>query len=145
MEFAKYYDVTKKIKDKIMAESELTGYKDYKGLYVCKDVHSFWICRVLEDMNNKYKRQPGKYLIERNLIEKEELIEYLEKKNNCEYNISNREQRDVFIDRMTKVKTIYNLFELDAINGLENWDTFSCDSFEECLEAIDGGFGILKW
>ena len=124
---------------------EERGYKDYKALYVCKDVHSFWICRVLEDMDKNYQRKPGKYLIERNLIEKEELIEYLEEKDNCEYDISNCQQIDEFIDGLTKDETIYTLFEMDKHKGLENWDFTPCDSFGECLEIIDGGFEILKW
>jgi hypothetical protein len=32
---------------------------------------------------------------------------------------------------------------MDDEQGLEGWDNLECNSYEEAIKAIDGGFGIL--
>ena len=32
---------------------------------------------------------------------------------------------------------------MDNDAGLESWDNLECDSHEEVIEALDGGFGII--
>ena len=145
MEFAVYYDVTNKAM-KYSEEGLFDTYKFYKAVYVCKDVHSFWVARIQENINKDYRPQKGKYLLERNLIEKEDFIEYLLGENNIgdrNEKIS-RQRRDYFIDKLPDEKVISTLLKIDIEDrALENWDYIELDSLEECIEAIDGGYGII--
>jgi len=82
MKFAKYYDVTSKM-NQLIDKGELFSYaKDYyKKLFICMDTNDFWISRVLEGYNSEYDPEQGKWLIEREKIDKYDFIEFLSEKN----------------------------------------------------------------
>lgn len=145
MEFAKYYDVTNKMNE-LIDKGELFSYtKDsYKKLYICMDTHDFWISRVQEGYNSEYEEEEGKWLIEREKIDKYSFIEFVSEKTGKEYKVSDRFQRDNIIDRLSVNRVIEYLILMDDDKGLEGWDNLECDSLEEVIEAIDGGFGIIQ-
>lgn len=144
MEFAKYYDVTTKMNE-LITKGEVFSYEEgfYKKLYICMDTHDFWVCRVLEGYNSEFEEKKGKWLVERNKIDKYDFIELLEEKTNKKYKISNRFERDTLIDTLPVNRVIEYVILIDDEKGLEGWDNIECDSFEEAIEAIDGGFGIV--
>lgn len=146
MEFAKYYNVTK-ILSKTINEKKLDCYtKDYyQGLFICMDTHDFWICRVLKGYNEEFEQEEGKCLVERNKIDKYDFIEFVKEKNNDDSEINNRQDRDYYIDECLDLNNIVeNLISMDDNNGLESWDNYEADSYEEAIDIIDGGYGIIQ-
>ena len=146
MEFAKYYDVTNKMNE-LIDKGELFSYtKDYcKKLFICMDTHVFWISRVLEGYNREFEEVEGQWLVERNKIDKYDFIEFVGEKNEKEYKFNGRFQRDNIIDELSVNKVIEYLILMDDDAGLESWDNYECDSLEEAIEVIDGGFGIIGY
>lgn len=160
MKFAKYYDATN-ILNNLLNEGKLNSYEgegedDYcEKLYICQDTHDFWICRVLSNLNEQYDYEDGKWLIERNKIDKYDVVDFIkESSDELRNKIGNLETlyRQLNI-RMLLGKILSSIDDkvlleknilLDDNNGLENWDCLECDSIEECIENIDGGFGIEK-
>ena len=144
MKFAKYYNVTNKMNE-LINKGELFSYAGYcKELYICMDTHDFWISRVLEGYNSEFEQEPGKWLIERNKIDKYEFCEFLKKKRNDDSDITDRWTRDDYIAKCFSVNEILEaLILMDNDAGLESWDNLECDSHEEVIEALDGGFGII--
>lgn len=146
MEFAKYYNVTNKLNE-LIDNGELFSYTKncYKGLYICFDTHDIWISRVQEGINGEYEEEEGKWLIERNKIDKYDFCEFLKEKKNDDSNITDRLTRDFYIDKCFPANEILeNVILMDDDAGLENWDNCECDSLEEAIEVIDGGFGIIE-
>lgn len=47
-----------------------------------------------------------------------------------------------FLDRCTTKQICKAVILLDDYDGLSNWDCYEADSLEECIDIIDGGFGI---
>ena len=147
MEFAKYYNVTNKL-NKMIEEGKLFSYQkdEHKGLFVCMDTHDFWISRILEGYNSEYEREESKYLVERNKIDKYEFIEFVKENLNDDSEIDSRFSRDYFIDECLELNQIIEyLILMDDDKGLEGWDNCECDSYEEAIEVIDGGFGIIEY
>jgi hypothetical protein len=145
MKFAKYYNVTNKMNEMI-EKGDLFSYEKgfYKGLYICKDTHDFWISRVLEGYNSEFEQEDGKWLVERNKIDKYDFCEFLKEKKNDDSIITDRRTRDYYIDECFQDEVIMEtLILMDDDKGLEGWDNYECDSYEEAVEAIDGGYGIL--
>ena len=147
MEFAKYYNVTNKLNEMLSKEGVLFSYKkDYcNSLYICMDTHDFWIARILKDCNAEYESEEGKWLVERNKIDKYEFIDFVKEKLNDDSEIEGRNSRDYFIDNCLELNQIIEfLILMDDDNGLENWDNYEADSLNEAIEVIDGGFGIIE-
>lgn len=148
MEFAKYYNVTNKLNEMLEKKEQiLFSYtKDYcKGLFICEDTHDFWICRILENTNEDYDQEEGKYLIERNKIDKYEFCEFLKEQKNDDSDINDRWTRDFYIDKCFPINDIIEtLILMDDDKGLENWDNKECDSYEEAIEVLDNGYGIIE-
>lgn len=146
MEFAKYYDVTDKMNELIDRGEVFCYTKGYcKKLYICMDTHDFWISRVQEGYNKEFEQQEGKWLIERNKINKYAFCEFLKEKKTDDSPITDIWTRDYYIDECFKIDEIIEaVILMDDDNGLEVWDTCECDSFEEVEETIDGGFGIIR-
>ncbi len=145
MEFAKYYNVTDKM-NQLIDQGKLCCYQkdSYKELFICSDTHDFWICRLQEGYNSVYEQEEGKWLIERNKIDKYEFCEFLKKQKNDDSPITKRWSRDYYIDKCFSVEEIIEtVILMDDDQGLEGWDILECDSKEEAIESIDGGFGIL--
>lgn len=146
MEFAKYYNITKTL-NKMIEEKKLDCYtKDYcQGLFICMDTHDFWLCRILEGYNEEFEQEEGKFLIERNKIDKYDFIEFVKEKINDDSEINNRQNRDYYIDKCLNLNTIIeNLIFMDDDNGLESWDNYKTDSYEEAIDIIDGEYGIIQ-
>lgn len=146
MKFAKYYNVTNKMNE-LLKKGQLFSYeKDlYRGLYICSDTHDFWISRILEGYNEEFEKEEGKWLIERNKIDKYEFCEFLKEKKNDKASITDRSLRDYYIEQCFSTNEIIeNLILLDDKSGLEGWDNFECDSPEEAVDIIDGGYGIIQ-
>ena len=80
MEFAKYYDVTK-ILEKLIKEEKLNTYKDENiyELFIYADNNDFWVARVYKDTNEEWENEEGIWLIERNKINKYDIIDLLKR------------------------------------------------------------------
>ena len=110
LEFAKYYDVTKQ------AKKYSEEYDMFEKVYICVDTWDFWIARVQKGYNKEYDREDGKWLLERNKIEKPSKGFKL------------------------KESTLKIVFEEDE--GFDNWDNEDYDNLDELIEDLDAGFGI---
>lgn len=145
MEFAKYYNVTNIVK-KLMNEEKISSdWEQYSnGVYVCMDTHDFWICRILEGYNDEYEQEEGSWLVERNKICKYDLISFIEENAEKKFNVKNRQDRDRIFDNIFTDKLIEWVIKYDDEQGLENWDNLQEYSLEECVNAIDGGYGIVE-
>lgn len=147
MEFAKYYNVTNKLNKMLEKENTLISYtKGYcQGLYICEDTHDFWISRVLKDINSEFEQEEGKWLVDRNKLNKYDFVDFLKEKMNDDSEINDRHTRDYYIDKCFDINTIIeNLILMDDNNGLESWDNYETDSLEEAIKTIDGGYGIIE-
>ncbi len=89
---------------------------NYTRIFLCPDVKNIWIVRILEGFNEDYREEEGGFIIERNKI------------------------HDV-IPRMLNEEIAKLILKED---DLSNWDCTYYNSMEDCLESIDGGFGILN-
>lgn len=141
-----YYDATKLLNE-MLDKGELRSYtKDYcKKLYICNDTLDIWVARIQEGYNEKYEQEDGKWLIERNDIDKNELYDYLrEKFGNGATEITSRRMREDYINKLPIKDVLKAIIQLDDEKGLENYDSKECDSLEEAIDILDGGYGILE-
>jgi len=122
LEFAKYTEVTTRAR-----EIDEVVYKQYEKVFVCPDVHNFWIIKILIGYNEEYIEDDDKVLIERNKIN-EVSAKHLD--NSSDLALSN----DELIDFVLKT---------DAEDG-SNWDVLECDSIDDAISHIDGGYGLVK-
>jgi hypothetical protein len=146
MVYAKYYNVTNKLNN-LLEKGKLFSYtRDYcKGLFICADTHDIWISRILEGYNSEFEQEEGKWLVERNKIDKYDFCEFLKEKNNDDSEITDRRTRDYYINECFPVDEIIdNIILMDDDNGLEGWNNCECNSYDEAIEIIDGGFGIIE-
>jgi hypothetical protein len=148
MEFAKYYNATGILNKMLEEDNKLFAYqKDYcQGLYICMDTHDFWVCRILDGYNEEFEQEEGSWLVERNKIDKYDLLEFVKEnyKKLRASHVSDRNTRDWLIDTFKTKKLIEYVILYDDDKGLEGWDNTKCDSLEECIKVIDGGFGIIE-
>lgn len=147
MEFAKYYNVTNKLNEMLeRTEQVLFSYQkdSYKSLFICSDTHDFWISRILEGYNEDFEQEEGKWLVERNKIDKYDFISFIEESHKQDLKVIDRPSRDVVIECLDDNFIIENLILMDDDNGLEGWDNCECNSYNEAVEVIDGGFGIIE-
>lgn len=146
MEFAKYYEVTNRVNN-LVKEGELHSYEVdyYKGVFVCEDTHDIWVVRILEGYNKNYDKEEGTWLIERNKIDKYILCDFLKESNNDNSETTGRHTRDYYINECFELEEVLSaIIKVDDEQGLENWDSFECVSYEDCITLIDGGYGIIK-
>ena len=145
MEFAKYYKVTNKL-NQLLKENKVFSYtEDYcKDLFICEDTHVFWISRVLEGYNEEYEMEKGVWLVERNKIDKYDFINFLEEKHKRKLKVENRRDRDDIINCLSTNFLIENIILYDDEQGLENWDNYECNSYEDAMNLIDDGYGISR-
>ena len=152
MKYAKYYNVSSFV-DKMLKNGEVTYPTDndkYLGIYICMDTNDFWISRILKGYDEEYEKNPDKYLVERNKFSNEDVVEKIcevfsrsfptitEKDNS--YTMRIKLHR--FLDQCTTKQICKAVILLDDYDGLSNWDCCEADSLEECIDIIDGGFGI---
>lgn len=152
MKYAKYYNVSLFV-DKMMQNGEVTYPTDndkYFGIYICMDTNDFWISRILKGYDEEYGKNPDKYLVERNKFSNEDVVEKIcEVFNRSFPTITEKDNRYTmriklhrFLDRCTTKQICKAVILLDDYDGLSNWDCCEADSLEECIDVIDGGFGI---
>lgn len=152
MKYSKYYNVSSFV-EKMTENGEVaypTGDDRYLGIYVCMDTNDFWISRILKGYDEEYEKNPDKYLVERNKFSNEDVVEKIceifnrsfptitEKDNS--YTMKIKLHR--FLDRCTTKQICKAAILLDDYDGLSNWDCCEANSLEECIDIIDGGFGI---
>ena len=147
MEFAKYYNGTK-VLTQLINEAKVDSYKEgyCKGVYICSDTHDIWISRILEDMNTDYDTEKGTWLIERNKIDKYELIDFINENEPTDekWEADSDYELNYILSNIPAENLIRHTILFDDDQGLENWDNLQCDSYSECIEAIDSGFGIVE-
>lgn len=155
MEFAKYYDASD-IVDIMIKNEEIDCYpigeEKFEGVYVCMDTHDFWISRISKGYNEKYKKDEGKYLVERNKISIYDVMDKLHelfKKKLHEFKASDIqfEQKNKvhqYLKSFSTLNIIRAVILLDDYDGLSNWDCCEVNSLEEAIYIIDGGYGILR-
>ena len=138
MKFLKNYNVTK-LRDKMIKTGELMegGYGIYKEVYICEDVHDFWVYRILEGYNEDYEKEEGKFMLESEKINKYEVAKYLGVKNTID-----KHTKQIFLSVVSEDILAKTILKLDEDNGLESWDIKECDSIEEAIDCVDGGYGI---
>jgi len=113
-EFAKYTEITELYKKHSLSLQDGDGYIRF---FICPDVHTFWLARVIEGFNESYEKEEGSFLIERNNIEKKDRSE-----------------------KLTKQKVV-DIIEDDDFS---NWDIYECQSMEEVIDILDDGNGIVE-
>lgn len=111
-EFWKYTDITD------FAFKHNSEYEEswYVGIYICPDVNSFWLIRLMKDRNEDYDVSEWTYLIER-----EEIIK----------------------DRKDEILTEKKVKEIIENDTFENYDILECYSKSDAIETIDWGYWIL--
>ena len=87
------------------------------------DTHDFWISRLLKGYNSEFEQEEGKWLIERNKIDKYTFCEFIKEHKNDDSPISDRWSRDFYIDKCFPLNEIIEMIILmDDEQGLEGWD-----------------------
>ena len=119
LEFGKYTEVTKRAK-----EFNKEFFNENERVFICPDVHNFWIAKILVGINEDYEEQEDCVLIERNNID-EVNVKYLK--------MPHRLSDDELIDL---------ILNIDSEDG-SNWDVLECDSIEDAIEQLSDGFGII--
>lgn len=115
--FGTYVEITNIAKD---FDDE---YESLHSMFICEDVTDYWLVRITKDLNKDYEREVGIYLLEREKID--------------HYNFFINRKQD------TVVEEIQMVLEYDAENGYENWDNMELESYEDVIDTLDGGFGII--
>lgn len=152
MKFAKYYDASSLV-EKMTENGDVAypiGNDKYLGIYVCMDTNDFWISRIIRGYNEEYEKDECKYLVERNKISiydvMDKLHEQYSKKlpvfEECEREHKMKNKVHDFLDNHNILDIIRAVILLDDYDGLSNWDCCEANSLEECIDIIDGGFGI---
>lgn len=88
----------------------------YTRFFICPDVNDFWLARILTNTNKRYNHEDGVFLMERN-------------------NISKSKRENLTMRRLAQI--------IDEDDG-SCWDQEEAESEQECIEMIDGGWGILN-
>lgn len=110
-EFAKYTEIT----DLVFETRPDLKEAGYVRFFICPDVNTFWLIRIMENINSEYEKDDGCYLMERNNIDKEYKSETL---------------------TTSKVKKIIENDELDCWDSEEEFD------IDDLIDMLDDGFGI---
>lgn len=116
LDFGKYTECTELAK-----EIDSGHFGDYEKVFICPDTRNFWVCKILVGYDEEYNQDESSTLIERNNIE-----------DFCARNL-----RAGLEDKELAMLVL----EADAQDGC-NWDVTQCDSLDEAVEHVDGGFGI---
>ena len=89
---------------------------NYTRIFLCPDVKDIWLARILEGYNKDYEQEIGSFILERNKV-------------------------DLAIPRLLNENIAQCILEEDDFS---NWDYYCFKSMEECIEALDDGYGILN-
>lgn len=111
-EFAKYTEVTS------LAHQVNSDYKEngVTRVFICPDVFTFWLVRIMPNCNEHYQKREGVFLLERDNIEKEHRS-----------------------DELT-LELVKNILENDSF---ECYDSIECFSEEDAIDNLDDGLGIF--
>lgn len=92
--------------------------------FVAFDVHSVHILRILTDINTNYDEDPGKVLVEHELVDYyPALISYFEENLNIPtYEGDDRMFINEMLDRFEMEDILKAVVDYDSSNGYENWD-----------------------
>ena len=72
----------------------------------------------------------------------EELTQLVQSSSHKDNDYTRRIKSHNFFDRYATKQICQAVILLDEEDGLTNWDCCEADSLEECIDIIDGGFGI---
>ena len=92
-------------------------YDQYEKIFITPDVTDYHVLRVLKGYGEDYENQEDSFILEHQMIPK---------------------RRQDSISSLTKLT--YILLQDDG----GNWDYGVFNSISECIEEVDGGFGINK-
>lgn len=90
-------------------------YQEYEKIYITPDTNDYHILRILKWFDEDYEPNDSKVILEHQKIPK------------------------------TKTEKIYSLSKLREILEKDdggNWDYTAKDSVKDCIEIVDGGYGI---
>ncbi len=119
LEFARYTDITEFAK-KLHPDK----YNEYNKIFICSDVKTVWVARVLEGYDEDYNNCEDSFILERNNIDRYEASD---------------------MKRMTLLGKSERFVEIILEeDDLSNWDFEVCDSEEEAIDMLDDGFGIIE-
>lgn len=120
VEFLQVYDVTELVEKKL---SSLPCYMDakYSSVFIQEDVHDFHVYRVQEGYNTDYEPEEGVYLTEYNRVSRYDIPPHLE-----------------------GIDKLFSVLKADDREGLSNWEAYESYDYEDCVDLIDGGYGIKK-
>jgi len=90
-------------------------YEEYEKIYITTDTNDYHILRILKGYDEDYETNGDKVILEHQMIGK---------------------AKQETINSMRKLKSI-----LEEDDG-GNYDYEAKDSVDECIEIVDGGFGI---
>lgn len=144
MEFAKYYNGTSIVEKLVKNENIISDWNTYKGIYMCNDTNDFWVCRIIEGYNEEYEKEENSWLIERNKIDKYDLVEFINEILKKNITIKNKIDMNNFFDKINDKQLMEYIILYDDKQGLENWDCKQADSLENCIDMIDDGYGIVE-
>lgn len=121
LEFAVATDVT------TLAHTLNKEYDDsnYTKIYLIPDTKNLWLIRILPNHNEEYDIEEGKFLVERNDIDYDDI-----QTNDCNSSTD-------LIGNFNAIKQVLIDDELD------NWDVHEYDSEEDAICSISDGFGII--
>ena len=117
--FAVATDVTE-LANKVNAEYKKNG---YVKVFLTPDVKNIWINRVLQGA--RYEEDEGYVDDEDSFILESERVDY--------------ETRLDGSDIPLNLRTARKILENDSF---ENWECVNCDTLEDAIEIVDGGWGI---
>ncbi|XZH78569.1 hypothetical protein ACSW8S_17030 (plasmid) [Clostridium perfringens] len=110
---------------------------NYKEVYITNDVNDIWVYRVLEDTNSDYEYEEGTYLIERECIDKNELVEFMKKNIDGNDNVVlSKEDICSYLKNASTGDIVDSILIIDSENCFENWDSTQCGSYSKVKEVI---------
>ena len=111
-EFAKATEVT----ELVQKSDELKEkYKGYTRFFMVPDTLGVWLCRILPGFNNEYEKDDDIILVEREF-----------------FGIPNKDY----------IMTPYRAKKILMQDDCSSYDILQCGDVDECIKAIDGGFGF---
>lgn len=92
-------------------------YEGYEKVFIVPDTNDYHILRVLKDYGENYEKAEGYWILEHQMISKA---------------------------KQDEIKSINHLRQVLEYDDGGNYDYTVRQSLEECIEAVDGGFGINR-
>lgn len=90
-------------------------YNEYEKIYITPDTNDYHILRVLKGVGNNYEPIEGSYILEHQMINKPKGV---------------------------GISSTSHLLKILEEDDGGNYDYIVMNSLEDCIEEVDGGFGI---